>query len=425
MTVLCYLGPSLDIATAKSICPDAIFLPPARHADLVSHVYQYNPSHVLLIDGDFNHVLPVWHKECAFCAMKGVRLYGASSMGALRASELADFGIMIGCGTIFHWYWEGLCEADDEVAVCYHKSPSGEYVCDTCPLVNIRAGLIKQVNLGLMTQDEADEELRLQRSIHYTERPKPDYAIDQKREDAIRLLSTFRELEYHTHVRPDISYLTHILHALVERERRIEHAGAVITTQNIDSYISLHCPEHNQILWDSKNRSLVLILCDILNVQIDKEDVEKEWTTFCARHRLTTWESFQSWLQSNATTQEEFMVLIIQNARIKKIQRAYASTKNWSRQTQTILDYMRSHNVLQVWLDDCADCERKIVDKSNDESFSLDFGVPIENLLREHFDVTGLEISGSIEDFLRDTGIGGLDELRVCLERYALARNSR
>src|SRR6476469_348804 len=115
--ILCYLGPTLDVGIAKKILPEAIFLPPARHADLVSHAAKYNPTHILLIDGEFDQNITPLHQEFSYCALKGIKIYGSSSMGALRASELADCGVMIGVGKIFHWYWEGVIDADDEVAL--------------------------------------------------------------------------------------------------------------------------------------------------------------------------------------------------------------------------------------------------------------------------------------------------------------------
>ena len=177
-------------------------------------------------------------------------------MGALRASELADFGVMIGVGQIFHWYHEGVIEADDEVAVSYHLTPQGHYVCDTCPLVNIRAGLLSQLQYGLMNPKEAQEEFDNQKSIHYTHRTTfPSYVVDQKRLDAIELLKTFEHLEYQTDVRPDLSYITPLFKGMMEREKRVTIRDTPVTLQNIDSYISLHSPDHRQIRWDAQNRA--------------------------------------------------------------------------------------------------------------------------------------------------------------------------
>ncbi|RUX68847.1 hypothetical protein EN904_03020 [Mesorhizobium sp. M7A.F.Ca.CA.001.07.2.1] len=50
-----------------------------------------------LIDGLFESGPAVWHKEILFALDAGCRLLGAASMGALRAAECWQFG-MIGIG---------------------------------------------------------------------------------------------------------------------------------------------------------------------------------------------------------------------------------------------------------------------------------------------------------------------------------------
>ena len=111
--ILCYLGPSLPLAKARAILPNAIYLPPAKQGDIVSHVVNYNPTRILLIDGVFRENLSPWHKELVYAlqypSVKGI--YGAASMGALRAAELDYLG-MIGIGKIYGWYRDGVTEDD-------------------------------------------------------------------------------------------------------------------------------------------------------------------------------------------------------------------------------------------------------------------------------------------------------------------------
>src|SRR5262249_50627227 len=56
----------------------------------------------------------VWHKEILWAMTQGVPVYGAASMGALRAAELAAFG-MRGIGWIFEQFHSGAMVDDDEV----------------------------------------------------------------------------------------------------------------------------------------------------------------------------------------------------------------------------------------------------------------------------------------------------------------------
>jgi hypothetical protein len=90
---------------------------------------------VLIVDGVFHHHPPVRHKEILHMLAAGVRVVGASSMGALRAAELHPYG-MTGIGTIFQLYRDGVIEADDEVAVVRTEAPDWRPLSEA--LVNVR-----------------------------------------------------------------------------------------------------------------------------------------------------------------------------------------------------------------------------------------------------------------------------------------------
>ena len=63
----------------------------------------------------------VWHHELLAALDAGVAVYGGASMGALRAAELWPLGV-VGVGTVFGWYRDGVLDDDDEVAL-YHAPP--------------------------------------------------------------------------------------------------------------------------------------------------------------------------------------------------------------------------------------------------------------------------------------------------------------
>ena len=70
---------------------------------------------------------------------EGVPVFGAASMGALRAAELHEFG-MRGIGRIFEAFRDGVLEDDDEVAVVHGPAEIG-YLPASEAMVNIRATL--------------------------------------------------------------------------------------------------------------------------------------------------------------------------------------------------------------------------------------------------------------------------------------------
>lgn len=122
------------------ILPGATYLPPVRRGDVVAAVQDHAPDAVAIIDGYFEQVPSVWHKELLWALDCGVALYGAASMGALRAAELAQFG-MVGVGKVYDAYATGRYapfddpfDGDDEVAVVHGPAeigyPSSEALVD-------------------------------------------------------------------------------------------------------------------------------------------------------------------------------------------------------------------------------------------------------------------------------------------------------
>ena len=122
MNAVAFLGPSLPQDQAKTF-GDAILLPPARRGDIVRAINEHDPEIILIIDGYFEQVPSVWHKEILWALSQGRTVAGAASMGALRAAELDQFG-MLGVGRIYQAYscgtfapFDEAFEDDDEVAV--------------------------------------------------------------------------------------------------------------------------------------------------------------------------------------------------------------------------------------------------------------------------------------------------------------------
>ena len=93
-----FVGPTLAGEAAAAL-PFAELLPPARQGDLY-RAARGGAAAIGLIDGYFDQVSSVAHKEVLAAMAGGVHVLGAASMGALRAAELCDFG-MEGVGAIF------------------------------------------------------------------------------------------------------------------------------------------------------------------------------------------------------------------------------------------------------------------------------------------------------------------------------------
>ena len=209
--IIVFLGPSLDLAAAKKIL-SAHFLPPARRGDLLTAA-ERGATIIGLIDGVFHQESAVARREILTAIKKGVKVVGASSMGALRAVEMDTLG-MVGVGEIYRMYKSGELESDDEVALVFDPS-SGLALSE--PLINIRFTLKRAMREGIITLAEHDLLLASARSLFY---PKRTYraivastmdtidekireqflewvsenTVDQKREDAVAALEYIRKI---------------------------------------------------------------------------------------------------------------------------------------------------------------------------------------------------------------------------------------
>ncbi|MER2492644.1 TfuA-like protein [Catenovulum sediminis] len=151
--VAVFLGPSLPLEVAKNIL-DANYYPPVRFGDIYQ-LLTTGIKTIIIIDGIFHGSTPVWHREIIAALDAGIRVYGASSMGALRARELAHLG-MQGHGKIFQWFYDNELDGDDEVALL-HTDGHFNYQKISEPLVNIRATLLRAAEQGVISKRKYNE----------------------------------------------------------------------------------------------------------------------------------------------------------------------------------------------------------------------------------------------------------------------------
>jgi hypothetical protein len=162
-----FLGPSLPVEEARALL-DADYRPPAAMGDVYRASRQRGLRRIAIIDGYFERMAAPWHKEILWALERGVAVYGAASMGALRAAELEAFG-MVGVGTIFAGYKAGRLTDDDEVAVL-HGPPERGYAAMSEAMVNVRAGVAAAATSATVTPRTAAALLRIAKAQFYRER---------------------------------------------------------------------------------------------------------------------------------------------------------------------------------------------------------------------------------------------------------------
>lgn len=166
MRVVIFTGPTISAAEARTEL-EAEYLPPVSEGD-VYRAGRKRPSVIGIIDGYFERVPSVWHKEILWAMSQGIHVFGSASMGALRAAELESFG-MEGVGSIFEAYRDGILEDDDEVAVV-HGSAEFEFRAGSEAMVDIRHTLARAVEAGVLSASVGAAMETLAKSTFYPER---------------------------------------------------------------------------------------------------------------------------------------------------------------------------------------------------------------------------------------------------------------
>jgi hypothetical protein len=213
MKAIVFVGPTISPQEVSEVM-DAVCLPPAAQGDVYRASLQW-PSAIGIIDGYFERVPAVWHKEILWAMSQGIHVFGSASMGALRAAELAAFG-MTGVGAIFEAYRDGVLEDDDEVAVAHALAEDG-YRTGSDAMVNIRSTLARAQADGILDAAVASLLQQIAKDLFYPERSYarilelaaaedaplvqleafrhwlPQGAVNQKREDALLMLRSMRD----------------------------------------------------------------------------------------------------------------------------------------------------------------------------------------------------------------------------------------
>lgn len=242
-----FLGPSLPLGLARAEL-DAIYRGPVAQGDVYRAVMAGDrPEAIGIIDGQFDHVPAVWHKEILWAMAQGVPVYGSASMGALRAAELHPFG-MEGVGAIFEWYRDDVFEDDDEVAVVHGPAETG-YRPMSESMVNIRCTLRSAERAEIITPATRTRLEAIAKAHFFPQRSYqgliaaaqgrvdgteltaftawwPNGRIDQKRDDALAMLRLMRD-RHGPDQRPSATAVPYVLAHTVFWQHLIDEAGTI------------------------------------------------------------------------------------------------------------------------------------------------------------------------------------------------------
>lgn len=208
--IIVFTGPSLHPDEASEIL-DADYRHPVKRGDIIAAL-KNNPDIIAIIDGVFHKQPAVSHREILYALKRDVTVVGGASMGALRASELDDFG-MIGVGYVYNLYKKGIIESDDDVAVVFNPETL-EQLSEA--LVSMRYNFQTACEQGIISKEDFYRLLDVAKSIYYPKRTYnrvfmdvkmdtkkimelrkflDDKGRDIKREDAIAVLEYIRKIK--------------------------------------------------------------------------------------------------------------------------------------------------------------------------------------------------------------------------------------
>lgn len=324
-----FIGPSITKAQAR-VWLGAQYLPPVSQGDIVG-ILRKRPQVIGIIDGYFNAIPAVWHKEILLALAQGVRIVGGASMGALRAAELYPFG-MTGVGEIFEWYRDGKIQADDEVAVL-HAPAEYSYRPKTEALVNMRQTLQRAHITGVITQPTHAALLAIGQCIHYTRRsyrqlitlaltegvPADEVqafeayveqnSVDQKHQDAIAVLQYIARIEGGAQaIRPlwQLQY-TDMLDGLIDRDSCIGvFDGLHITVDMLINHARLHEPNFVELRARALESKALLHHALRWGLTPTLDERRQTQASIVAALGLTTQIALTNWRNRNHMTEADF-----------------------------------------------------------------------------------------------------------------------
>jgi len=352
MTICIFAGPTLPPVEAAKIL-DAEYLPPAAIGD-VYKAAQKRPWAIGIIDGFFESTPSVWHKEVLWAMAQGIQVFGASSMGALRAAELAAFG-MVGVGAIFEAYRDGAIEDDDEVAVV-HGPPELGYVQLSEAMVNIRATIKKAIAADVVSPATAAALIDTAKSLYYKKRGYdrlladasvqrlpgdevarlkawlPKNQINQKRLDAIAMLQAIKAAHAAAVAPKPASYVFEhtILWDAVEREYGAggvdDLAVAAAAPRNgIFDELRLDPALYERLRRNATVRALSRRAADDAGMEPTMPELQDATRGFRKRMGFQSAAELESWLRARDLSHDQFMRLMGDEARRQRLDRAHAA----------------------------------------------------------------------------------------------------
>ena len=399
--------------------------PPAAQGDVYRATLE-KPRAIGIIDGYFHGVPAVWHKEILWAMTQGIHVFGAASMGALRAAELHPFG-MRGVGRIFEAYCDGALTDDDEVALTHGPEDLG-YLSLSEPMVNIRATLDHAVSEGLVTDATRTELLALAKAQYYQSRTwetvlaaaeskaarrediaalrawLPAGSIDQKRRDAREMIDAMvRLLEVDpAPMRPDFAFEWTEMWAnavwLDERPGTRSADGGGDLEEGVLDELRLLGARY----FEMQERALLRAFADgeisPADAPPDRKDVLEQIDAFRRAQGLARRADLETWAAAAGTDMAGFERMMAGQATIR-----LAAQNNIAHLAVRIVEQLRLSGDY-----------KRLAARARDKAGQVKGHKPLNNprqlLIEQHFQRLDCDLPGDIDAYAAELGLAGAGE---------------
>ena len=378
--------------------------PPVSHGDLI-RLMADPPQAIGIVDGYFEGAPSVWHKEILYAMDQGVHVFGASSMGALRAAELDTFG-MQGVGTIYEWYRDGVIEDDDEVAVQHGPAEVGFLVASE-PMVSIRATLGAACDAGVIVGDQQSLLVEIAKGQFYKLRSwdgliaaatgtvdasvlrrleswLPENRIDLKKADAIAMLEVMRDRAESFATLFESSVRFEWTHVWDTAWRSLQVSGAAGLSE-LERRVLDEVRLYADVYVDLRRNAIAAWLAEnTVDVEVTMDDARRALSAFRERAGLATREQLLVYLEENSLDEEALTRMMERRAMIEKMERA--ALDDWDRLCRLMLDDLKLHGAYErrVW-----GVQRKLKHNLYEKSAAGEWGIKRMKLLDWYQDWLG------------------------------------
>jgi hypothetical protein len=444
-----FTGPTITSVEAIAELK-AVYLPPAAGGD-VYRAALHRPQAIGIIDGYFQSVPTVRHKEILWAMNRGIHVFGSASIGALRAAELHAFG-MEGVGAVFELFRDGILEDDDEVAVAHGPAETG-FLSASEAMVNIRQTLRKAERLGVISTELRVKLEKIGKELFYPDRDYstmlrhasengssqaeltrlrewlPNHQVNQKREDALLMLRVIRSRLEQGLTPKSVSYYFEqtVMWQSAWRESGelrldLNGLGDSVTLESLLDELKLEGTKYREHRIAALERFFALREAERLRLNVDEQRKTTTAMEFRRERDLMDVAAFERWLNDNNLKDDQFDALMDDEARVKWVQKLadFASRSRLPEQLRLSGDYPR--------LVARAVHKHRVLQSARTRNLHLEsIGLSYIELLQWYFKtVLRKAVPADVDKYIRDMGFASPDAFRrALLKEYLYRRYER